>query len=238
MLKLSRLFRVLRLGGFLRSSAGAAAVEFAIVFPVALLLYVGAAELSDAVTVSRKVETISRTVVDLLSQQAASSQSTSYPTPATATTATTLQTLMTASTGLLYPASTAPLQMTLSAIDINSVAGTGICCTITVRWSFTQNGTLRPCVTLLSTAAANAAPSPTTIPAILLPVAIGAILPAPIYLLVADVSYTYQPLLSSSYISFASGMSRTSYIFPRALGQIIAAPPLPTSGSQTGKVCY
>ena len=50
---------------FLCDGRGVAAVEFAFLLPVIILLYVGAGELSEAVMTSRKVETLSRTLVDL-----------------------------------------------------------------------------------------------------------------------------------------------------------------------------
>ena len=225
--------------GFQGDHDGVAAIEFAIVFPVALLLYLGAAEVSRAVITSRKVETLSRTVVDLLSQQPTSSQPTSTPPPSTAITMTALQTMMSASTGLLYPAPTAPLEMTLTAVDIVNKSN-GQCCQANVRWSYSQSGMLRKCGIPLTPADPSAPPSPATIPATLIPPLPS--LPYSISVLIADVSYAYQPLIRSSLTSFVAniGMSRTSYMLPRSIGQVILQTPGPggQGNTQQGQVCY
>ena len=45
-----------------------AAVEFAVILPLLLLLYIGAFEVGDAVSISRKVTITSRTITDLATQ--------------------------------------------------------------------------------------------------------------------------------------------------------------------------
>ena len=75
---------------FTRSCTATAAVEFAIVLPVALLLYAGAAEVSDGVIASRHVTTLTKSLVDLLSLQGTTTQASSTPTPGNALSATTL----------------------------------------------------------------------------------------------------------------------------------------------------
>lgn len=58
-----------RVGRFLRrlreSTSGVALVEFAVAFPVLLLLYVGSYTLSDAIACNRKVTVTARTLTDL-----------------------------------------------------------------------------------------------------------------------------------------------------------------------------
>lgn len=222
------------LGVFWRSKRAVAAVEFALVLPFALALYVGAAEVADGVMTSRKVSTVTRTLVDLTSQQQTSSQLLSVPAPPAAVPATTLSTLMTAAATLLYPEPTGALKMTLSAIDVANTSA-GVCCTATVRWSFTQGGTLRPCAVNLSAGADGATGQLTTFPTDLMPV--GTPLPSILHFIVADVSYVYQPIMSTKLLNFMPSMARTEYMMPRSVGQVITGS-LPASGAQVGQVCY
>ncbi|MFD2237901.1 TadE/TadG family type IV pilus assembly protein [Aureimonas populi] len=53
---------------FSHASGGAAAVEFAMVLPFLVFLYVGASELSLAVTANRKIDNTSATISDLVTQ--------------------------------------------------------------------------------------------------------------------------------------------------------------------------
>ncbi len=231
----STLCRGASFGLFLRDGKGVAAVEFAFLVPVIILLYVGAGELSEAVMTSRKVETLSRTIVDLTSQQPTSGQTSSTPAPSNATTQTALQTILTAATAVLAPASLTPLTMTVSAVDtVNNAAG--LCCVFKVRWSYTQSGTLRPCNFNLIPVPPTQPPSATTISSAMIPPV--PYLPNPVPLLIADVSYVYQAPFSSQWINFASGMTRTSYMLPRTTGQVILSSPLTPTGTQTGIICY
>lgn len=54
---------------FSRCRRGAGAIEFAIVVPVLLVLYIGGAELTMAVTLDRKLKHVATTLADLSSQQ-------------------------------------------------------------------------------------------------------------------------------------------------------------------------
>ena len=155
-------------GSFLKDGKGVAAVEFAFLVPVIVLLYVGAGELSEAVMTSRKVETLSRTLADLTSQQPTSGQTSSTPAPSNATTQSAFQTILTAATAIMTPASLTPLKMTVSAVDtVNNSAGQ--CCVFKVRWSYTQSGTLRPCNFNLTPVPPTQLPSPTTISSAMMP---------------------------------------------------------------------
>ena len=220
--------------GFLRCRSAVAAVEFAIIIPVALLLYVGAAEVTDGVMASRRVTAVTKTLSDLVSLQGTTTQKTSTPTPGNAVSATTLSTLLTSATTILAPYPTSPLTMTISAIDVTNTSA-GTCCSALVRWSYTQGGTLRPCVVQITALPSTSDYSPSQIPSGLLPS--GTALPSPYYIVVADVGYTYQPVMSKNIISFSPAMQRTQYMFPRATGQVVTGA-LPSSGSQHGQVCY
>lgn len=220
---------------FAGACRGVAALEFALLAPVFILLYVGAGEVSQAVMTSRKVEALSRTLADLVSQQPTSNQTSSAPAPANATTQAILQTILGASTAIMAPSSLSSLKMTISAVDIVNNAQ-NMCCSFKVRWSYTQSGTLRPCNVNLTPVSPTQKPSPTTVSWDMVPPVPQ--LPNPVPLLIADVSYTYQGPFSSQWIDFSGGMTRTSYMFPRTTGQVIATAPLTPTSNQSGSVCY
>ena len=217
-----------------RSRRGTAAVEFALIAPVALLLYAGAAEVSDGVIASRRVMSVSKTLVDLVALQGTTTQSTSTPTPGNAVSATTLSSLLTSAATLMAPEPAAPLTMTITAVDVTNTAQ-GTCCSALVRWSFTQGGQLRPCAVQMTALPSSSDYAPTQIPSALLPY--GTQLPSPLSVLIADVSYTYQSILSQTVLKFAPVMQQSEYMLPRATGQV-ATSALPASGSQYGKLCY
>src|SRR5207244_8507887 len=58
----------LRVGGLLNDRSGLAAVEFAFVFPMMVVMYFGVVELSSAIAVDRKATQVARTLSDLTSQ--------------------------------------------------------------------------------------------------------------------------------------------------------------------------
>lgn len=210
-----------------------AAVEFAAVFPIALIAYLGAALVSDSVMAARQLSNVTRTVVDLASRQPTSSQATSTPTPSNAVSSSTLSSIMTGAQSLMYPHSTGTLKLTLSAIDVTNNSQ-NVCCSVLVRWSFSQGGTLRPCSSQI-TGTTSSRPSSTQVPSELLPVGIH--LAQPLAYLIADASYVYQPAVTTSLLNFAPSMQRSQYMMPRSIGQVITGT-LTTSGNQSGQVCY
>jgi Flp pilus assembly protein TadG len=57
-----------RLRGFPLATAGIAAVEFAMILPVMLLLFLGMSEVTQGVNINRKVTILSRTIADITSR--------------------------------------------------------------------------------------------------------------------------------------------------------------------------
>ena len=57
-----------RIDGFLHETRAAAAVEFALILPVMLTLYLGSVELSSAISVDKRVSTVSGTLGDLVAR--------------------------------------------------------------------------------------------------------------------------------------------------------------------------
>ena len=206
---------------------GIAMVEFAMILPLMLVLYVCTSAVTLAVSASRSTAVLARTLTDLTSQQKAN-------TPLTDTTA---KNIFNASTTVMAPFPTTTLKMTLSNVEfvVNpaSTASNGL--DAKTRWTVTfSGGTLRPCAgrPLLTPVANGSTPSPSTIPFGLYSEG---------FLIVADVTYVYTPTFgyfnynfetgkaASSAISFT--MSHTTYMRPRQTDNIRY-----TSG-QTAVIC-
>ena len=111
-------------GRFLGDKQGVSAVEFALILPLMMTLYLGGAEVAQAISASRKVTLVSRTVADLASQSSS-------------ITAAGMTNILNASAAVLAPFPSGKLKVTVSQvkIDANGVA--------TVEWSDTLNGTKR-----------------------------------------------------------------------------------------------
>jgi Flp pilus assembly protein TadG len=107
---------------FARDARGVSAVEFALVLPLMMTLYLGGAEVSQAISASRKVTLVSRTVSDLTSQS--SSISTAKMTE-----------ILSASGVVLSPFSGNSLKVTVSSVKIDATGKA------TIEWSDTLRGT-------------------------------------------------------------------------------------------------
>lgn len=113
-----------RMALFLSDRRGLAAVEFALILPIMLLLYLGGVEVTQAVTIDRKLTLTVRTVADLASQSATLTSSD-------------VTNILNASVAVMAPYSNSKVKLTVSAIDIDSNGKA------TVAWSRTLNGTAR-----------------------------------------------------------------------------------------------
>jgi len=139
------LHRVRKLWGDIRAVA---AVEFAIVLPFMLLLYVGGVEIGHGLAISVKVSETAHTVADLVSRNAC-------------VTASTLSTMLGASSATIAPYSSANAAITVSEVstDANGKA--------TVTWSQALNGTPRPANQPMTLPASLGTPSPPNVSLIL-----------------------------------------------------------------------
>lgn len=109
---------------FAGDDSGVSAVEFALLLPVMLTLYLGGVEVTQAVSIDRKVTLVSRTVADLVAQ--ATTVSTSDVTD-----------ILKASSAVVAPYSATPLKVTVSSVTINTSKKA------TIDWSSTLGGTAR-----------------------------------------------------------------------------------------------
>jgi Flp pilus assembly protein TadG len=113
-----------RLQRFVNDPRGVSAVEFAMLLPLMLTLYLGGVEISQGVSIDRKVTLTTRTIADLASQVASINNAS-------------MTNMLNATTAVMSPYSTANLKVTVSSvtIDANGVAK--------IAWSDTFQGTKR-----------------------------------------------------------------------------------------------
>lgn len=103
---------------------GASIIEFALLLPLMVTLYLGTVEISQGIAVDRKVTLTARTVADLVSQVSTINNSA-------------MNDIMAASTAVMYPYSINTLKVTVTSVKIDSNSKA------TVDWSDSYNGTPR-----------------------------------------------------------------------------------------------
>jgi Flp pilus assembly protein TadG len=192
----------------LSDDAGIAAVEFALILPLIMLIYVGLSEVSRMIVISQRVSRIAHVLADLTSQKL--SGGTEDPREQAAITDSDRSEILEAGRTLLLPDATSVsgeqrLLMTVSEVMLTkNASGASVA---KVQWSFAGGASYaRPCVDLTTTAADEAkriAPGFT---------ATGS---QPVYIIVADVAYKYFPLIRFELPTLVAGVStrfsRTAY---------------------------
>jgi Flp pilus assembly protein TadG len=111
-----------RLGALRRDQRGVSAVEFAMLLPLMVTLYLGVVEVSQGVAINRKVTLTARTIADLASQ-------------ASSLSATDMTNLLNASASVVTPYDVSKLKVVISQVKIDSNGNAR------VDWSDTLNGT-------------------------------------------------------------------------------------------------
>ena len=113
-----------RLVRLAKDERGVSAVEFAMLLPLMMTLFFGGVEVSQGVSIDRKVTLTARTVTDLVSQVASINNAG-------------MNGVLQAATAVLspYPTNNAKVTVSVLKIDANSK--------VTVDWSDTLNGTAR-----------------------------------------------------------------------------------------------
>ena len=109
---------------FTRDRDGVSAIEFALVLPLMVALYIGGAELGNGYSIQFKAALTARTVTDLASQEVSINNSA-------------MSGILNDSAQVMYPYATTSMSVTLSEITTDS-HGNG-----TVTWSDSLNGTAR-----------------------------------------------------------------------------------------------
>jgi Flp pilus assembly protein TadG len=110
---------------------GVAAIEFAVILPFMLVLYIGGVELGDGLAIQVKVTDTTHIVADLVTQQT------------TSTTKATIDTILGASSATIAPYSSPPYSATNLIVTVSEVS-TNASGVATVTWSDSLNGTKRP----------------------------------------------------------------------------------------------
>jgi Flp pilus assembly protein TadG len=111
-----------RLNGFLEDCQGLSAVEFGLVLPFMLTLYLGSVEISNGIAAGRKVSLTARTVADLAARM-------------TTIHNVDVNNILKASSAVIAPYSASNLKVTVSEVSMDSKGNA------TITWSDTLNGT-------------------------------------------------------------------------------------------------
>lgn len=120
-----------RISRIARDQRGVSAVEFALLAPVMIGLYLGCVEISDGVAVDRKVSLTATALANLTAQVSTISASD-------------MTNILDASTATIAPYDASKLKMTVSCLNIDANKN------VTVKWSTTRNGGVGGTVSLPS----------------------------------------------------------------------------------------
>lgn len=193
---------------------GIAAVEFALVLPLMLMIYLGLVQLSRGMRAAQKLDLVAHTLADLTAQKLDCPAGTSPGTCATGQAGlneTDISSIFAAANTIMAPLPTTNLQMTISEVNIVSTGPSSW--QAQVVWSVARNsGTRRTCGAL---SPGNSQPvSRTTIPTSYVQPT-GGVNPTTGPIIVADVIYPYNPGVHFEFLKWSSPptwqMQRTSY---------------------------
>ena len=175
---------------FTASTRGVAAIEFAMILPVLLILLLTAFDVGNAIAVYMKVRSATFTLAAITNQYSINSPIQSAD--------------MTAITGatsaILAPYSSSPVVVVVSQVWIKA----GGNATATVDWSATLNGTAHSIGSSVTLPAAIASSTNTC----------NLYTPSGCYLILAQVSYTYTPLFGA--FGTVINLSDTEWVTPRS----------------------
>jgi len=113
-----------RLAGLTRDQRGVSAVEFALLLPLMLTLYLGVVEVSQGIGADRKVTLTARTISDLVSQVSSINNSG-------------MTNSLNAAAAVMAPYASSNLKVVVTSVKIDANSNA------TVDWSDTLNGTAR-----------------------------------------------------------------------------------------------
>jgi Flp pilus assembly protein TadG len=113
-----------RLASFARDRRGISAVEFAMLLPLMVTMYLGVVEVSKGVAIDRKVTLTTRTMADLASRVTSINNAD-------------MSSLLNASAAVIAPYQSSPLKIVLSAVNVDANGNA------TIAWSDTLGGSQR-----------------------------------------------------------------------------------------------
>ncbi|NHN88499.1 TadE/TadG family type IV pilus assembly protein [Acetobacter conturbans] len=180
---------------------GVAAIEFALLTPILIVMIIGGATVEEAIVVSRKVTAAAHTLANVTTQY-------------TSVSTDDLSLVLSASTLVLEPYPSTPAKLIVSELSVTS-DGTG-----TVVWSNAVNTTARavgstisvPATAVSSSSSDSSSSSSTT--------------STTTYLIYGEVTYDYTPRMANAYISGIQ-FSESLFMVPRRSDSI----PLTTSST-------
>lgn len=168
-----------------RDTSGLAAVEFAMILPLALAMFFGILDISNGFAVDRKVSQIAQSIADLTSR---------YPTVAE----TDISNFFIIADAMLTPYDTSLLKATITQVYLDPSSKTG-----KVVWSRGDNKSNRPPGKVI--------PVPT---ALIQKDSSGAFLPNQ-YLILGEVTYDYTPIVGWVIPKSVITLTESSYMRPR-----------------------
>ncbi|AJC77485.1 Flp pilus assembly TadG-like protein [Rhizobium etli bv. phaseoli str. IE4803] len=107
----------------IRERQGAGAIEFAILFPVLVMLYIGAFEITIGLSVSKRATRAAGSIADLVTQQQSVTKST-------------LAEMRSVATAIFMPYNSSSLTLKITGITVDASANA------TVLWSWAQDGSV------------------------------------------------------------------------------------------------
>jgi Flp pilus assembly protein TadG len=116
-----RLLALPAAGRLMRSERGVSMIEFALVFPIMLIMFIGLVEFGEAFSIDRKIDNAASTISDLVSQESSVNNAK-------------LGDIATVATELLKPYRTSPLTLRITSVVADAQNRT------TVAWTYPATG--------------------------------------------------------------------------------------------------
>lgn len=206
-------FKTFRRQRLSRDERGMAAVEFALLLPVMVLMYFGAIELTQGFSADRKATLLARDIADMAAQATTLNSSSGDSAD--------VNMIFAAAAGVMYPF-TGP-QMTLTGV-VFKLSSTDNKVHAYTDWSVASGGgTLRACGELKRTSVAGNGP----------PAIPDGLFAAGTTLMVADVTYIYKPIVGRTFTAIGTTngkigtstlasitLQHTAYMMPRNVARV------------------
>lgn len=251
---------------FWRARAGIAAVEFAFIMPMMLVLYFGISLLGQGLEISRKTQQASRTIADLTTQQLPSNSGGTTSNGCLIHAAvpcvsnTELADFFAAAQLVMtpFPSGASVMSAAISEIVFDNVSTSDKrCCQARVVWSvgFGTNPPVRSCGVAGLTPVDNGTNGPTLMPLGNYPTAAGDVThnnsvlnnsssnTTDYYLIVADVTYKYQPGYDFKLFTWGGSgatytIRQTTYMSPRSGNALAQTNTLDSGAQQTQAILW
>jgi Flp pilus assembly protein TadG len=194
---------------FLRSRRGVAALEFALIAPLLIALFLGGFELTRYMNAIRRITYLANSVAEMIAQNTTGSVNMVDIQFAQDSTMLIFPQVLSDSKGKGIPWGN-DMTVDISAVDFTpTVSGCTSNCTYTAKVHWSTAG-YRPCSAPLSAVSDTAAPTATTLPSDVF---------GPGSLIVVDVVYTYTPVVATN-IFGAMTIRHSAYLQPRYVASV------------------